>query len=50
VEKLGDDQVRDLVVDAVEECLGESGVKSAKLSLGDRSYTLVAPAPITGAL
>ena len=38
------------VVDVVEAWLGESGLKSAKLWLGDRSYTLVRPAPATGGL
>jgi hypothetical protein len=36
-----------LVLDAVEAWLAEDGVQSAKLSLGDRSYTLVSPDPIT---
>jgi hypothetical protein len=34
------------VVDAVEEWLAEDGVDSATLSIGNRSYTLAAPAPI----
>jgi hypothetical protein len=33
-----------LVLDAVEAWLSEDGVASAKLSLGDRSYTLVGAA------
>jgi hypothetical protein len=37
-----------LVLDAVEAWLAEDGVESAKLSLGDRSYTMVSPVPITG--
>jgi hypothetical protein len=37
-----------LVLDAVEAWLAEDGVESAKLSLGDRSYTMVRPVPITG--
>ena len=37
-----------LVLDAVEAWLAEDGAESAKLSLGDRSYTMVGPVPITG--
>jgi hypothetical protein len=37
-----------LVLDAVEAWLAEDGVESAKLSLGDRSYTMVRPVPIAG--
>jgi hypothetical protein len=37
-----------LVLDAVETWLAEDGVESAKLSLGDRSYTMVRPVPIAG--
>jgi hypothetical protein len=37
-----------LVLDAVEAWLAEDGVESAKLSLGDRSYTMVSPVQITG--
>jgi hypothetical protein len=33
-----------LVLDAVEAWLAEEGVASAKLSLGDRSYTMVGAA------
>ena len=36
-----------LVLDAVEAWLREDGVGSAKLSLGDRSYTMVGPVPVT---
>jgi hypothetical protein len=36
-----------LVLDAVEAWLEEDGVGSAKLSIGDRSYTLVAPYAVT---
>ena len=36
-----------LVLDAVEAWLAEAGVGSAKLSIGDRSYTMVGPVPIT---
>lgn len=35
-----------LVLNAVEAWLAEDGVGSAKLSIGDRSYTMVGPAPI----
>ena len=35
------------VLGAVEAWLAEDGLDSAKLSVGDRSYTLVAPAPVT---
>ena len=35
------------VLGAVEAWLAEDGVDSAQLSIGDRSYTLVAPAPVT---
>jgi hypothetical protein len=34
------------VLRAVEAWLAEDGLGSAELSIGDRSYTLVAPAPI----
>jgi len=34
------------VLGAVEAWLAEDGRDSAELSIGDRSYTLVAPAPI----
>jgi len=34
------------VLRAVEAWLAEDGRDSAELSIGDRSYTLVAPAPI----
>ena len=37
-----------LVLDAVEAWLAEDGVESAKLSLGDRSYTMVSPVPDHG--
>ena len=36
-----------LVLGAVEAWLAEDGVGSAKLSLGDRSYTMVGPVPMT---
>ncbi len=36
-----------LVLDAVEAWLAEDGVESAKLSIGDRSYTMVGSVPIT---
>lgn len=36
-----------LVLEAVEAWLVEGGVGSAKLSIGDRSYTMVGPTPIT---
>jgi hypothetical protein len=36
-----------LVVDAVEAWLAEDGFGSAKLSLGDRSYTMVGPVLVT---
>jgi hypothetical protein len=36
-----------LVLDAVEAWLAEDGVRSAKLSIGDRSYTMVGPAALT---
>ena len=39
-----------LVLDAVETWLAEDGVGSAKLSLGDRSYTMVGPLPVTSSL
>lgn len=32
-----------LVLNAVETSLAEDGVESAKVSLGDRSYTMVSP-------
>jgi hypothetical protein len=35
------------VVDAVEDWLGESGANSAQLWMGDRSYTVFGPAPVT---
>ena len=38
------------VVDAVEDWLGESGANSAQLWMGDRSYTVFGPAPVTNAL
>jgi hypothetical protein len=34
------------VIGAVEEWLVEDGIDAAELSIGDRSYILVAPAPI----
>jgi hypothetical protein len=34
------------VLGAVEAWLAEDGLDSAELSIGDRSYTMVAPAPI----
>jgi hypothetical protein len=34
------------VIGAVAAWLAEDGVGSAELSVGDRSYTMVAPAPI----
>jgi hypothetical protein len=39
-----------LVLDAVEAWLAEDGVGSAKLSIGDRSYTMVGPVPMTSSL
>jgi hypothetical protein len=36
-----------LVLDAVEAWLAEDGVRSAKLSIGDRSYIMAGPAAIT---
>ena len=39
-----------LVLDAVETWLAEDGVVSAKLSLGDRSYTMVGPLPVRSSL
>ena len=36
-----------LVLNAVEARLAEAGVGSAKLSIGDRSYTMVGPLPVT---
>jgi hypothetical protein len=36
-----------LVLDAVAAWLAEDGIGSAKLSLGDRSYTMVGPVPVT---
>jgi hypothetical protein len=36
-----------LVLDAVEAWLAEDGVGSAKLSIGERSYTMVGPTAIT---
>ena len=36
-----------LVLNAVEAWLAEAGVGSAKLSIGDRSYTMVGPAAVT---
>jgi hypothetical protein len=38
------------VLRAVEVWLAEDGVDSAELSIGDRSYTLFAPAPLTSNL
>jgi hypothetical protein len=35
------------VLNAVEMWLAEAGVHSAKLSIGDRSYTMVGPGSIT---
>jgi hypothetical protein len=35
-----------LVLEAVEAWLAEGGVVSAKLSIGERSYTMVGPAAI----
>jgi hypothetical protein len=37
-----------LVLDAVEAWLAEGGVASAKLSMGDRSYTMVGPFSVAG--
>ena len=34
------------VLNAVEKWLAEAGVQSAKLSIGDRSYTMVGPGSI----
>jgi hypothetical protein len=34
------------VLNAVEAWLAEDGVGSATLSIGDRSYTMVGPAPV----
>ena len=39
-----------LVLDAVEAWLAENGAGSAKLSLGDRSYTMVGPVAITSSM
>ena len=36
-----------LVLNAVEAWLAEDGVGWAKLSIGDRSYAMVGPVPIT---
>jgi hypothetical protein len=36
-----------LVLNAVEAWLAEDGAGSAKLSIGDRSYTMVGPARVT---
>jgi len=36
-----------LVLDAVEAWLAEDGAGSAKLSLGDRSYTMIDPFAVT---
>jgi hypothetical protein len=36
-----------LVLDAVEAWLEEDRVRSAKLSIGDRTYTMVGPFPAT---
>ena len=36
-----------LVLNAVEAWLAEDGAGSAKLSIGDRSYTMIGPAPVT---
>lgn len=38
------------VLGAVEAWLVEHGLDSAELSIGDRSYTLMAPAPVTSNL
>jgi hypothetical protein len=38
------------VLGAVEAWLAEDGLDSAELSVGDRSYTLMAPAPATSNL
>ena len=38
------------VLRAVEAWLAEDGADSAELSIGDRTYTLVAPAPVTSNL
>jgi hypothetical protein len=38
------------VLGAVEAWLAEDGGDSAELSIGDRSYILVAPAPVTSNL
>lgn len=35
------------VIDAVEAWLEECGMRSAKLWLGDRSFTVVGPVPLT---
>jgi hypothetical protein len=35
------------VLEAVEASLAEDGVRSAKLSIGDRSYTMLGSFPIT---
>jgi hypothetical protein len=39
-----------LVLDAVEAWLAEGSVASAKLSLGDRSYTMVGALPVSSSL
>jgi len=36
-----------LVLNAVEAWLAEEGIGSAKLSMGNRSYTMVGPVPIS---
>jgi hypothetical protein len=36
-----------LVLGAVEKWLAEDGVGSAELSIGDRSYTMLSPSPVT---
>jgi hypothetical protein len=38
------------VLEAVEAWLAEDGVASAKLSIGDRSYTMLGSSPITSSL
>ena len=38
-----------VVLDAVEAWLAEAGVGSAKLSIGERSYTMVGPGAMTSA-
>ena len=36
-----------VVLDAVDAWVAEDGVRSAKLSIGERSFTLVGPAAVT---